>query len=129
LTSLPNPYDVLTIGGMLRDEEPRSVDSLLADMNRNTASTLQLLDKIVSEGCSRQLQVDTIKLVANMNRNIQILSNIRVRMGYNIEEMGLVSRATNVIPFMPWYAYVGPDMHPRCPASAGSPMLPHQQYV
>ena len=60
-------------------------------MSRNSAQTNQLLEKIAADlandGCSRQLQVDTIGLVANMNRNIQVMTNIMVRMGYNIEEL------------------------------------------
>lgn len=82
-------------------QESGSVDSLLAEMNRNNGNTVKLLDRIVSEGCNRQLQVDTIKLVANMNRNIQIMTNIMVRMGYNIEEMSRAPKAMNDIPFMP----------------------------
>jgi hypothetical protein len=82
-------------------EELHSVTSLLAEMNKNNARTTQLLDKIVSEGCSRQLQVDTIKLVANMNRNIQIMTNIMVRMGYNIEELSRAPKKMNDLPFMP----------------------------
>jgi hypothetical protein len=61
----------------------------------------QLLDKIVSEGCSRQLQEDTIKLVANMTRNIQIMTDVILRMGYNIEEMSRAPKAMNSFPFMP----------------------------
>ena len=82
------------------ENEP-SVNTLLAEMNRNDAHMIQLLDKIVSEGCSRQLQVDTIKLVANMNRNIQTMTSIMVRMGYNIEELSRAPKKMNDLPFMP----------------------------
>jgi hypothetical protein len=83
------------------DEEPPSIDTLLAEVNRNSDYMTQLLDKIVSEGCSRQLQEDTIKLVANMTRNIQIMTDVILRMGYNIEEMSRAPKAMNSFPFMP----------------------------
>jgi hypothetical protein len=78
-----------------------SIDALLAEVNRNSDYTRQLMDKIVSEGCSRQLQEDTIKLVANMTRNIQIMTDVMIRMGYNIEEMSRAPKAMNSFPFMP----------------------------
>lgn len=83
------------------DNEPPSINILLADMNRNSEHTLQLLDRMTSEGCNRQLQEDTIKLVANMTRNIQIMTDIMVRMGYNIEQMSRTPKAMNSFPFMP----------------------------
>jgi hypothetical protein len=70
-------------------------------MNRNTSHTNQLLEKMSSSGCSRQLQVDTIGLVSNMSRNIQIMTNIMVRMGYNIEELSRAPKKMNDLPFMP----------------------------
>jgi hypothetical protein len=78
-----------------------SINSLLAEMSENSDHTLQLLDKIASDGCSRQLQEDTIKLVSNMTRNIQIMTDIMVRMGYNIEQMSRAPKAMNSFPFMP----------------------------
>lgn len=83
------------------DNEPPSINILLAEMNSNFDHTLQLLDKIASDGCSRQLQEDTIKLVANMTHNIQIMTDIMVRMGYNIEQMSRAPKAMNSFPFMP----------------------------
>ena len=83
------------------EEAPPSMDAMLAEVNRNSDHMTQLLDKIVSEGCSRQLQEDTIRLVANMTRNIQIMTDILVRMGYNIEEMSRTPKAMNSFPFMP----------------------------
>lgn len=83
------------------DNDPPSINILLADMNRNSEHTLQLLDRMTSEGCNRQLQEDTIKLVANMTRNIQIMTDIMVRMGYNIEQMSRAPKAMNSFPFMP----------------------------
>jgi hypothetical protein len=89
------------------DEEnsPPSIYTLLAEMNSNSSQTNHLLEKIAADmakdGCSRQLQVDTIGLVANMNRNIQIMTNIMVRMGYNIEEMSRTPKKMNDMPFMP----------------------------
>ncbi len=82
-------------------EERPAMNDLLAEMNRNTDNTMQLLDKISSEGCSKQLQEDTIKLVANMTRNIQIMTDVIVRMGYNIEQMSRAPKAMNSFPFMP----------------------------
>lgn len=55
----------------LTDNDTSSINILLAEMNRNSDRTLQLLGRIASDGCSRQLQDDTIKLVANMTHNIQ----------------------------------------------------------
>jgi len=78
-----------------------SLNSLMAEMNRNSERTLQLLDRIVSDGCSRQLQENTINLVANMTHNIQVMTEIMVRMGYNIEQMSRVPKAMNDFPFMP----------------------------
>ena len=83
------------------ENEMPSIYTLLAEMNRNTSHTNQLLEKISSDGCSRQLQVDTIGLVANMNRNIQIMTSIMVRMGYNIEELSRAPKKMNDLPFMP----------------------------
>ena len=83
------------------ESQPPSTYALLAEMSRNSSHTNQLLEKIAADGCSRQLQVDTIGLVANMNHNIQIMTNIMVRMGYNIEELSRVPRKMNDLPFMP----------------------------
>lgn len=83
------------------DKDAPALNELLAEMNRNTEHTIRLLDKVVSDGCNRQLQQDTIKLVGNMNRNIQIMTNIMVRMGYNIEELSRTPRKMNDLPFMP----------------------------
>ena len=95
-------------GQMQYDEaenQPPSIYALLAEMSRNSAQTNQLLEKIAADlandGCSRQLQVDTIGLVANMNRNIQVMTNIMVRMGYNIEELSRAPKKMNDLPFMP----------------------------
>jgi hypothetical protein len=98
------PYsekDVIRLLPESADKEPPSIDTLLAEVNRNSDHITQLLDKIVSEGCSRQLQEDTIKLVANMTRNIQIMTDVILRMGYNIEEMSRAPKAMNTFPFMP----------------------------
>jgi hypothetical protein len=78
-----------------------SISSQLAEANENSERIAQLLEKIASDGCSRQLQVDTIGLVANMNYNIQIMTNIMVRMGYNIEELSRAPKRMNDLPFMP----------------------------
>jgi len=78
-----------------------SMNSQLAEANENSERIVQLLEKIASDGCSRQLQVDTINLVANMNLNIQIMTNIMVRMGYNIEELSRAPKRMNDLPFMP----------------------------
>ncbi len=98
-------YDYYTEQGadkrVQADKETPALNELLAEMNRNTEHTIRLLDKVVSDGCNRQLQQDTIKLVANMNRNIQIMTNIMVRMGYNIEELSRAPKKMNDIPFMP----------------------------
>lgn len=83
------------------EDRPPSIYALLAEMSRNSAQTNLLLEKISSDGCSRQLQVDTIGLVANMNRNIQVMTNIMVRMGYNIEELSRAPKKMNDLPFMP----------------------------
>jgi hypothetical protein len=83
------------------ENQPPSIYALLAEMSRNSAQTNQLLEKISSDGCSRQLQIDTIRLVGNMNRNIQIMTNIMVRMGYNIEELSRAPKKMNDLPFMP----------------------------
>lgn len=87
------------------DNAPPSIYALLAEMNRNSGRTNQLLEKIATDmdndGCSRQLQVDTIGLVGNMNRNIQIMTNIMMRMGYNIEELSRTPKKMNDLPFMP----------------------------
>jgi len=82
-------------------QEPVPIGTLLEEINRNSEYMTQLLDKIVSESCSRQLQEDTIKLVANMTHNIQVMTNVIVRMGYNIEEMSRTPKAMNSFPFMP----------------------------
>ena len=82
-------------------EEPVEIDDLLATINRNSDETMALLERISTEGCSRQLQEDTIKLVANMTRNIQVMTEVIVRMGYNIEEMSRAPKAMNSFPFMP----------------------------
>jgi hypothetical protein len=84
----------------LPGNESWTVNDLLAEMNRNNGNTIKLLDRIVSEGCNRLLQVDTIKLVANMSRNIQISNSIMVRMSYNIHKMRRAPKAMNDIPFM-----------------------------
>lgn len=83
------------------DEAAPSFDRQLAEVNRNSEHITQLLNRIVADGCSRQLQEDTIKLVANMTRNIQIMTDILLRMGYNIEEMSRAPKAMNSFPFMP----------------------------
>jgi hypothetical protein len=90
LQSLENPV-----------EQPPSIGSLLAQMNKNSEHVSQLLGVIASEGCNLQLQKDTIQLVANMTRNIQIMTDVIIRMGYNIEEMSRAPKAMNSFPFMP----------------------------
>jgi len=82
-------------------EEPADISDLLAAINSNSADTHALLERISSESCSKQLQEDTIKLVANMTQNIQIMTNVIVRMGYNIEEMSRMPKTMNDFPFMP----------------------------
>lgn len=84
-----------------RGEAPGDMDELLAAINSNSEETRVLLERISDEGCSRKLQEDTIKLVANMTRNIQVMTEVIVRMGYNIEEMSRTPKAMNSFPFMP----------------------------